>query len=73
MMPQTDVRERPGVRLSPDMAKMLGASGAFVAVAALGSAIVAVLPEPSALQVAAAYLAPASLAFVAYWWVAQKE
>jgi hypothetical protein len=71
-MPQSSVRERSGVRFPPELVNILGTSAALLGVVALGSAIVAVLPHPDTWQTAAAYLAPASLAFAAYWWIAQR-
>ncbi|MBI1197171.1 MAG: hypothetical protein GC203_04845 [Phenylobacterium sp.] len=71
-MPHSTVRDRSGVRFPPELANIVGTSGAILAVVALGSGIVAVLPNPDTWQTAAAYLGPAGLAFAAYWWVAQK-
>lgn len=71
-MPHPTLRDRSGSRLPPELLNILGTSAAILAVVALGSAIVAVLPHPDTWQTAAAYLAPASLAFAIYWWVAQK-
>lgn len=71
-MPQTSVRHRGSVKLPLEVANIVGAAGAIFAVVATGSGILAVLPDPSVWQTAAAYLAPASLAFAAYWWIAQE-
>jgi hypothetical protein len=71
-MQDTHVRRGAGVKLPPELANILGTSGAILAVVATGSAISALLPSPDAWQVAASYLAPASLAFAVYWWVSQK-
>ena len=50
-----------------------GTAVAIFAVVAAGAGLSAVLPGTSSpWMTAAAYLAPASLAFAAYWWVAQK-
>jgi hypothetical protein len=56
-------------------AELITIGGAVVAiffVVAAGLGLSSVLPDPSPWLVAAAYLAPASLAFAAYWWVAQR-
>jgi hypothetical protein len=45
---------------------------AALAVVAVGAGLSAALPEPSPWLTASAYLAPASLAFAAYWWMAQR-
>ena len=71
-MAQTTTRPRTGLKLPPEVVNIVGTAGAIFAVVATGSGIVAVLPEPSLWQTAAAYLAPAGLAFAAYWWIAQK-
>ena len=65
-------RERGRFRPPPELVNILGTSGAILGVVATGSAIVSVLPDPSVWQFASAYLAPASLAFAVYWWIAQK-
>lgn len=65
-------RERGRLKAPPELVNILGTAGALFAVVATGSAIIAVLPDPSVWQFAAAYLTPAGLAFAAYWWVAQK-
>lgn len=49
-----------------------GAVTAALAVVAAGAGLSAALPEPSPWLTVSAYLAPASLAFAAYWWIAQK-
>lgn len=71
-MPQTQVRQRTTPKLPSEVVNIVGTSAALAAVVAAGSGIVALLPEPSAWEFAAAYLAPGSLAFLAYWWIAQK-
>jgi hypothetical protein len=71
-MSQTAARQRAGLKLPPEVINIAGTSGALAAVVATGSAIVAVTPDPSTWEFAAAYLAPASLAFAIYWWIAQK-
>jgi hypothetical protein len=69
---QITTRERGRLRASPELAALLAKSGAALAVVGTGSGIVAVLPDPSLWQVAAAYLAPAGLAFLVHWWNAQQ-
>lgn len=71
-MPQTTTRPRAGLRLPPEILNIVGTAGAIFAVVATGSGIVAVMPDATLWQTAAAYLAPAGLAFAAYWWIAQK-
>lgn len=71
-MPQTTARERARFRAPPELVNILGTSGAILAVVAAGSAIVSVMPDPTVWQFASAYLAPASLAFAVYWWIAQR-
>jgi len=71
-MQDTAARGSARFKAPPEFVNILGTSGAILAVVAAGSAIVSLLPDPSVWQFAAAYLAPASLAFAAYWWVAQK-
>ena len=71
-MPQAGAERGRSVKLPPEIINMLGTAGAVLAVVATGSGIYSLLPDPDVWQTAAAYLAPASLAFVAYWWVAQK-
>jgi hypothetical protein len=53
-------------------AELWGWAAVAAAVIAVGTGMAALLPHPQAWEIAAAYLAPASLAFVAYWWNAQK-
>lgn len=49
-------------------------AAALFAVVATGAMISAALPEQSSDWMhGAAYLAPASLAFTAYWWIAQRS
>ena len=60
-------------RMPVDMLTLgAGAAGCAVLVA-LGGALASVLPQPSPWLAAAAWLAPAGLAFAAYWWVAQRS
>lgn len=71
-MPQTQVRPRAGIKLPPEVINIVGTSAALGAVVGVGSVVVSILPDPSAWEFAAAYLAPGSIAFLAYWWIAQK-
>ena len=65
-------KARTGVRIPAEITNIVGTSAAILAVVATGSAITAVWPHLTAWQFAGAYLAPASVAFAAYWWIAQK-
>ncbi len=65
-------KARLGIRLPPELINIVGTAGAILAVVATGSTIVSALPDPSAWQFAAAYLAPGALAFAIYWWIAQS-
>jgi hypothetical protein len=59
---------------TPSEAINIGATTAAVlGLLAAGAGLSAVLPDPTSpwLQ-AAAFLAPGSLAFAAYWWIVQK-
>jgi hypothetical protein len=69
-MPQVGREE--GVRVPPEMANILGTACAVLAVVATGSGILSLLPTADAWMTAAAYAAPASLAFAVYWWVSQR-
>jgi hypothetical protein len=71
-MARQTVHQRSGLRLPPELVNIGGTSAAILAVVAAGSGILAVLPSPDVWQTAAAYLAPAGLAFAAYWWIAQR-
>ena len=70
-MTQTDA-PKGRLKVPTELVNIVGTSLALLGVVATGAAIVSVIPEPSVAQFAAAYLGPASLAFAAYWWVAQK-
>ena len=72
-MSQTQAHRRAGLKPSPELMSIAGASAALAAVVAAGSGIVAVLPDPSTWELAAAFVAPASLAFAVYWWIAQER
>jgi len=69
---QRSEKTRTGLRIPPEIINIVGTSGAILAVVATGSTITAAMPDPSVWQFAGAYLAPAALAFAAYWWIAQK-
>ncbi len=59
-------------RVSAEVLNIGGAAAAVVTVVGMGAGLSAALPNPSPWLSAAAYLAPAGLAFAAYWWMAQK-
>jgi hypothetical protein len=59
-------------RVPAEIATIVGAAVAIFFVVFAGMGLSSVLPDPSPWLVAAAYLAPASFAFAAYWWLAQK-
>jgi hypothetical protein len=73
-MPNTSSRRRAFLQVAPkELVTMGGTAVAALAVVATGAGIAAALPDPaSPWLVASAYLAPASIAFAAYWWIAQK-
>ncbi|MBW8815944.1 MAG: hypothetical protein JF588_21210 [Caulobacterales bacterium] len=71
-MLHSTLRGRSGGKIPSELVNILGTSAAILAVVGAGSAIVTVMPAPSVWEFAAAYLAPASLAFAVYWWIAQK-
>lgn len=54
------------------ISQVVGTTLAALAVIAMGAGLSRVLPAPTLWQTVAAYLAPASLAFAAYWWMAQR-
>ena len=59
---------------SQDVTNVVMAVAAFLLVLAIGTIIAAALPEQSGRWMfGAAYLAPAGLAFAAYWWIAQRS
>lgn len=69
-MPNSSVRKG---RVPVELLNIGGTAGAILAVVAAGAGLSSVLPDPtSPWMEAASYLAPGSLAFAAYWWVAQK-
>ncbi|HEV2532903.1 hypothetical protein [Phenylobacterium sp.] len=55
-----------------EMANLGAGLAACATVIAAGAGLSAVLPATSPWLTAAAWLAPAGLAFAAYWWAAQK-
>ena len=71
-MLHSSLRGRSGGKVPSELVNILGTSAAILAVVGIGSAIVTVMPTPNVWEFAAAYLAPASLAFAVYWWIAQK-
>lgn len=71
-MSQANAERGRSFRIAAPILNMVGTAIALFAVVATGSLISGLLPDPSAWEFAAAYLAPASLAFAAYWWIAQK-
>ncbi|RAK50880.1 hypothetical protein [Phenylobacterium deserti] len=57
-----------------ELVAIVGFAAAIFAVVGAGSMISAALPDPvSPWLVASAYLAPASMAFAIYWWIAQRN
>ena len=60
-------------RIAPQTLNILGMVALALAVLASGALIARLLPDPSLFDLAAAYLGPASLAFAAHWWMAQKD
>jgi hypothetical protein len=71
-MQNSTLRGRQAGKVPSELVNILGTSAAILAVVGAGSAIVTVMPQPGVWETAAAYLAPASLAFAVYWWIAQK-
>lgn len=78
--PSAAARGRAGARaeahhraIPAELANILGTAGAVLAVVTAGAGISAALPDlASPWLFAAAYGAPAAIAFVAYWWIAQR-
>jgi hypothetical protein len=68
-MPDNPVRKE---RVPSEALNVGGTAAAIFGVVATGAGLSATLPDPSPWLMAAAYGAPAGVAFVAYWWVAQK-
>jgi hypothetical protein len=59
-------------RVSADILNIMGAAVAILTVVGAGAGLSAALPNPTPWLSAAAWLAPPSLAFAAYWWMAQR-
>jgi len=59
-------------RVPVEILNIGGTAVAILAVVGAGAGLSSILPQPSPWLQAAAYLAPASLAFACYWWIAQK-
>lgn len=68
----SDIPARKG-RGPVELLNIVGTAVAILVVVALGAALSSVLPQASPWLTAAAYLAPASVAFAAYWWIAQRS
>jgi hypothetical protein len=66
-----DITARKG-RAPVELATIFGAVAAILFVVAAGAGLTSVLPNPTPWLTVAAFLAPAGLAFAAYWWIAQK-
>jgi hypothetical protein len=76
MSEETLVRGRsaPARRIPQEVLVIVGFAAAIFFVVAAGSLIVAALPQPvSPWLFASSYLAPASMAFAIYWWIAQRS
>lgn len=72
-MPQTTTFQGTvGFKLPPAIGNIGRAAAALFAVVASGSAMVAIFPDATLWQTAAAFLAPAALVFTVYWWIAQE-
>jgi hypothetical protein len=72
-MPDNSARKR---RMPVEIAQVGAGAAALAALAvvvAAGAGLSSVLPQSSPWLTAAAWLAPAGLAFAAYWWAAQKS
>jgi len=69
-MPTSSVRKG---RVPTELISVGGGVVATVGVVAAGAGLAAALPQDSPWLTASAYLAPASLAFAAYWWMAQRR
>ncbi|CAN7171394.1 hypothetical protein LJR225_000339 [Phenylobacterium sp. LjRoot225] len=74
-VPRDAAASRAGRRraIPAELANILGTCGALLAVVAAGAGISAALPESvSPWLFAAAYGAPAAVAFAVYWWIDQR-
>ena len=67
-----DITVRKG-RMPVDMGAVGGIAVALLFVGLAGAGLSSILPDRTPWLVACAYLAPASLAFTAYWWLAQRS
>jgi hypothetical protein len=67
----TETPERRG-RSATDLLALAAGAAALAFVVGAGACLSAVLPHPTPWLTACAYIAPAALAFAAYWWMAQK-
>ena len=68
-MAQANAERGRSFRIAPSVLNIMGLAGAIFAVLATGSLISGLLPDPGAGELAASYLAPAGLAFAAFWWI----
>jgi hypothetical protein len=69
-MPNNSARKR---RMPFEMAQVAAGAAAFAVVVAMGAGLSSVVPAPSPWLTAAAWLAPAGLAFAAWWWATQRS
>jgi len=69
-MPDHSARKR---RMPHEIGQLGGALVAFAAVVAMGAGLSSVVPDTSPWLTAAAWLAPAALAFATWWWAAQRS
>jgi hypothetical protein len=69
-MPHNSARKR---RMPVEIAQVGAGAAALAVVVAAGAGLSSVLPQSAPWLTAAAWLAPAGLAFAAYWWAAQKS
>jgi hypothetical protein len=69
-MPDNSARKR---RMPVEIAQVGAGAAAFALVVAAGAGLSSVLPDTSPWLTAAAWLAPAGLAFAAWWWAAQRS
>jgi membrane protease YdiL (CAAX protease family) len=69
-MPNPSARKR---RLPVEMAQVGAGACAFAAVVAMGAGLSSAIPAPAPWLTAAAWLAPAGLAFAAWWWATQRS
>jgi hypothetical protein len=69
-MPDNSARKR---RMPIEIANLGAGAAACAVVVGAGAGLSSVLPETSPWLTAAAWLAPAGLAFAAWWWAAQRS